>query len=83
MTPQGCPVVCIIGIDPEKHEIPPLLKHHLIKMQKDFLVSFIGGEDISEQTGAVLADLLKQSKYVPTPRKVVEAAKPDIKIVSR
>ena len=78
----GTPVIVIVGIDPEKHEIPPLLKHHLMKMQKDFLISFIGAEDISEKTGDALKDMLVQSKFVPEPRKLIEKPKPDIKIVS-
>lgn len=79
---EGVPIVLIVGIDPNKHEIPVLLKHHLVKIQKDFLISFIGGDDIDEKTGEVLKNMLKESKFVPEPRKILEQAKPKIEIVS-
>jgi hypothetical protein len=63
--PKGTPVLVVLGIDPEKHEIPPLLKHHLVKMQKDFLISFIGKDDIGYDTGHALQDMLKQSGFEP------------------
>lgn len=65
---KGQPVLVVVGIDPEKHEIPALLKHHLVKMQKDFGISFICKEDLDDKTGTVLTDLLNQAQYVPTPR---------------
>ena len=66
----GNPVVLVLGIDPEKHEIPVMLRHHLVKMQKDFPLSFLAAEDIDDKTPAVLQDLILKSKYMPKPLEI-------------
>jgi hypothetical protein len=64
------PLIAIIGLDPDSHEMPVLLKHHLRKMQKDFLITFISPEALKEpKTLDTLRDLLMRTKFVPTERK--------------
>jgi len=64
------PLIAIIGLDPDKHEIPVLLKHYLKKMQKDFLITFIEPEILSDpKTLNTLKSLFLETKFIPTERK--------------
>jgi hypothetical protein len=64
------PLIAIVGLDPDNHEIPLLLQHYLRKMQKDFCITFIGPDELSEpKTLNTLKDLLARTKFVPTERK--------------
>ena len=64
------PLIAVIGVDPDVHKLPPLLKHYLKKMQKDFCITFLNSESLSNiKTLETLKDLLKQTKFTPTERK--------------
>lgn len=65
---QGCPVLVIVGIDPAKHVIPPMLAHHITKLKKDFVLGFLAKDDISDKTGEALRAMLERSKFVPQER---------------
>jgi len=72
------PSIIILGLDPEKHQIPPVLLHHLAKMGKDFQIRFVTREDLDEKvsadqrgllnTGVNLRQLLDDVGYVPVPK---------------
>lgn len=59
------PLIVVMGLDPEKHKMSPLLTHHLKKMQKDFLISFDPEPPEKYQSA------MKQTAFVPTPLKKV------------
>jgi len=64
------PLIAIVGLDPDKHELPELLKHYLRKMQKDFLITFISPEALLDvKTLDTLKGVVAQTKFVPTERK--------------
>jgi len=59
------PLIAICGLDPAKHEIPPLLKHHLQKMAKDMPVVFLAEEDIDENVHKSFRELIKKTGFTP------------------
>lgn len=64
------PVVLVLGLDPEKHEMPPLLVHHLRKMQKDFPVAFLATEDLDgKEVLETLKQMVAKSGFQPTGKK--------------
>ena len=75
---QKYPIIAIIGLDPQQHQLPPLLRHHLDKMRKDFQLTFIADVDLSvekaedghcwDNTGAAIRDMVAKNAYVPTPK---------------
>jgi len=65
MSQNHCPIIAIVGLDPSKHVIPPLLMHHLKKMSKDFKIGFIDTPDLSERTGEALKKMVDESGFVP------------------
>ena len=62
--PEGDLTILVFGLNPVNHEIPPILEHYLKKMQKDFPIAYG-----VESKHPVYANLLKQTGFVPTPKK--------------
>lgn len=69
------PLIVVLGLDPVKHDIPPLLKHHLHKMQKDFVIRFVAEEDMCKDIVTDLHTLLKQVGFKPTEKKLIQTPK--------
>lgn len=67
------PLIMVMGLDPEIHEMPPLLMHHLRKMQKDFIISF------DSEPPEKYKDALDRVGFVPTPKPKV--VKPNANII--
>ena len=61
----GYPLIVVLGIDPAKHEIPPLLHHHLQKMGKDFPIVFWAEEDLDAETWKSIQEYVKKIGFVP------------------
>ena len=68
---QKYPLIVILGLDPVKHEIPPLMKHHLKKMQKDFVIRFLATEDMEKDVIEDLKALMKTNGFVPTDKPLI------------
>ena len=73
------PLIAILGIDPSKHELPPLLHHHLSKIAKDMPVVFWAEEDMNEETWKSIRDLVKKTGFVP---KLKQRVQPPSQILS-
>ena len=69
---QKYPLIVIMGMDPTKHEIPPLLKYHLKKMQKDFVIRFLSDEDLCKDVLEDLKTLLKTNGFVPKEKTLIQ-----------
>jgi len=68
------PLIVIMGLDPAKHKIPPMLGHHLRKMGKDFVIMF------DAEPAEKYNEALKQVSYEPVDKdKIVE---PKSKIIT-
>ena len=68
------PLIAILGIDPSKHELPPLLHHHLSKIAKDMPVVFWAEEDMNEETWKSIRDLVKKTGFAPKLKQLVKPA---------
>lgn len=66
------PLIVVLGLDPVIHEIPPLLKHHLQKMQKDFVIRFLSEEDLCKDVVEDLKKLMAQVQFVPTKKELIK-----------
>lgn len=71
------PLIMIVGIDPEVHELPPLLVHHLKKMQKDFPVAFLANPDNQDELEGI-KKALEATKFTPVLKKKAKQPKPTI-----
>lgn len=61
--PEGDPTLLILGLNPKEHKIPTLLAHFLKKIQKDYPIAY---GTVTKHP--VYQKLLKQSKFIPTPK---------------
>ena len=59
------PPIIILGIDPAKHKMPPLLQHYMMKMHNDFQIVFLSEDALDERTGESMKAVLELSKFVP------------------
>jgi len=76
------PLMVIIGLDPEKHKIPPLLNHHLKKIGKDIPIVFWSEEDLNSDTWESIRKYAKKIGFKPTLKdSMLPPNKPNIKIV--
>jgi len=65
------PLIIIVGIDPTKHEMPPLLRHHVSKIAKDMPIVFWADEDMNSNTWESIRDYAKKNGFVPTLKKKI------------
>lgn len=66
MNGNGNPLVVVVGLDPELHEIPPVLQHYLTKLQKETQIAFLDeGSLDNPETLTTLKNLLKELKFLP------------------
>ena len=59
------PVIAVLGLDPDKHEMPPLLTHHLMKIQKDFNITFVSEADPDIEIVKSLKSLIALNGFIP------------------
>ena len=68
------PLIVIMGLDPARHKIPPLLGHHLKKMGKDFVIMF------DDEPPPKYDTLMKTVGFEPEDKELVK--KPESKIIT-
>lgn len=65
------PLIVVLGLDPEKHEMPVMLKHHVSKMAKDFPIVFWAKDDLNADTWKSIQELVEKTNFCPEEKETV------------